>query len=703
MKDEWIPDIASIAVDFIKYTTRNIFLTGGAGTGKSTILSSLKGCSNKRMAICAPTAVAAVNVGGVTVHSLFGLPPRPLDEEAIKNIQISNQTRQVLRELEILILDEVSMLRADVLDAMNYLLKEIRQNKAPLGGLQIVLIGDLFQLPPVETNQDRESLRMLYSSLYFTSSKVIKDLNVLMLELTKVHRQSDQEFITLLNAVRTGSILDNQLNELNKFYRPELAESKSIILTTHNQRATEYNTSELCKMEGEAYTINGHLKGDFTEDQLPVELNLTLKYGCPVMMLRNDTSKNPQFYNGKIGTITSISDEMVEVTVEDGTSINVGTEIWNNITYVYNSETNKVKEEVIGTFQQFPLKLAWSITVHKSQGLTFESAIVDVADAFAPGQVYVALSRIKTPDGLILKSRIPASAIIKPQMTEDVFITIRDTANLLQLLEEEKKGYFKYLLNQVFDWHKIKDKLEKTVLNNSNFAKAKDESNKLEHHALVFLNEVENLFSRLGNMDWALLKTRCSKANDYFSEKINLNCIGPLKEFVKTNKADYKFRAEVNLINNIVQLFQEKVRSINMASQLIPNGDSTISYSGNAASIFSSKPIRARKNKNVEESIIANNQLTEEQTLLLFLAGNTISEIASIRGLGISAIEAHLSRYLETGEIKIADIIPEQLLNEILTLLRNFDCLSTIAQLRSVIGDRLSMGQLQALSIYLKQ
>ncbi|MBS1532572.1 MAG: AAA family ATPase [Bacteroidetes bacterium] len=701
MNNDSVSDIASMALDFINHTARNVFLTGGAGTGKSTFLKFLKGCTQKKMAIAAPTGVAAVNVGGTTIHSLFALPPRPLDEETVKGIRISSQARLLLRELDLLVVDEVSMLRADVLDAMDYLLKEVRQNRRPLGGLQIVFIGDLFQLPPIETTEDRETLSGLYPTLYFTSSRIIGDLDVLMLELTKVHRQSDADFISLLNAVRTGNISDFELSQLNTFYTPEWADKNSIILTTHNQNAAQINVSQLRGLPGEGHIFNAVLNGVFSEEQFPVELNLQLKQGCRVMVLKNDKSVNPQYYNGKIGTITAFNEETIEVTFDDTSKTTIQKEIWSNITYTFSSETNTVKEEVLGTFQQFPLKLAWSITVHKSQGLTFETAVIDVAGAFAPGQVYVALSRIKTPEGLFLKSKIPASAIIRPKITETVFSKVGNIPELLLTLVEGKKEYLMNLLNKIFDWSSIKVKLEQPTLDRSNFASIKETSLKLEKHASAFAKEIRGLLYIPGNIDWLLLKERCFRAAEYFSNEINSNCISPLKDYIKRNKADYKFRSEVNLVNNIVQSFQEKERAIKMATELVPKVENGIPYFPNLGenSLIPVVTSEAKSYGKVAET----NETTEKQTLKLFLAGNSLAEIADKRKLGISAIESHLAFFIPTGEVKITDIIPQQLLNDTLNLLPDFDNQPTVARLRPILGSRLSMGQLLALSVHLRK
>ncbi|PZQ95754.1 MAG: hypothetical protein DI539_30465, partial [Flavobacterium psychrophilum] len=310
-------DIGTIALDFINHTYQNIFLTGGAGTGKTTFLKFLRKNTHKKMIVAAPTGVAAVNAGGITIHSLFGLPPRPLDSGTVKNIRLTGQSKSLLRELEMLVIDEASMLRADVLDAIDYLLKEIRQDSRPLGGLQVIFIGDLFQLPPIETRDDAEKLCGEYKSLYFMNAKTFPGLHMLMMELTQIYRQSDPVFIDLLTGIRRGCISDNDLNVLNSLYSPDWSKKEAVILTTHNRYASEVNDQQLNSLPGIVYTFSAEITGEFATENAPVGNVLQLKIGCRVMIIKNDNTANIQFFNGKIGLVTAIDEQVVEVKFDD--------------------------------------------------------------------------------------------------------------------------------------------------------------------------------------------------------------------------------------------------------------------------------------------------------------------------------------------------------------------------------------------------
>ncbi len=690
-------DIGTIALDFINHTYQNIFLTGGAGTGKTTFLKFLKKNTHKKMVVAAPTGVAAVNAGGITIHSLFGLPPRPLDSRTVKNIRLVGQSKSLLRELELLVIDEASMLRADVLDAIDYLLKEVRQDSRALGGLQVVFIGDLFQLPPIETRHDTETLQGVYGSLYFMNARVFTGLHMLMVELTETYRQSDPVFINLLTAIRKGRISDNELNILNGLYSPNWSQKEAIILTTHNRYASEVNDQQLNSLPGIVYTFSAEIIGEFPTDNAPVDNILQLKIGCRVMVIKNDNAADKQFYNGKIGLVNAINNQAVDVKLDDGTIITFNREIWSNIGYTTDAENDSLKEIVTGTFKQFPLKLAWAITVHKSQGLTFEKAVIDVAEAFAPGQVYVALSRIRTLKGVFLKSTISSSVIIAPLVTETTFLNGSDIDKICLKLREGKKLYMRDFLFKSFQWDRLNSAIN---LINSADTIAKnlhDNSEKLHGYASTFLNKINEY---IDNENWKLLSDRLVQAENYFTNEINLKCISPLKDIIKKKKDDFKFRGDVNRMKNYVKLFQEKIFSIaiaNKVAKIVAQGINYLPLDGEITAL--KKTVSTKVLPNTPSSSIPVS--TEAQSLKLFLAGDSIAEIASRRSLGVPAIEAHLASFIPTGEVNLVDVVPQEVLNEILPRIRQLTSPS-IAQLRPLTAGKLSMGQLQALSVYLK-
>ncbi|MBN7818066.1 AAA family ATPase [Algoriphagus pacificus] len=687
--------IASIALDFINHTYQNVFLTGGAGTGKTTFLKILRSQTHKKLAIAAPTGVAAVNAGGITIHSLFGLPARPLDNGTVKNIHLSGQSKSLLRELELLVIDEASMLRADVLDAMDYLLKEVRQDLRPLGGLQIVLIGDLFQLPPIETRKDAETLQGLYQNLYFINAKTFPGLNMLMLELTEIYRQSDPVFINLLNAIRRGRLLDNELEMLNSLYSPDWFQKEAVILTTHNRYVSEVNDQRLKSLPGLVYTFPAEITGDFFADNAPVDNILQLKIGCRVMVIKNDNTGNSQFFNGKVGLVSVIDNQAIEVKFDDGTIITFNREIWSNVSYATDAENDSLKEVVIGTFKQFPLKLAWAITVHKSQGLTFEKAVIDIAEAFAPGQVYVALSRIRMLKGVFLKSTISSSVIIAPPITETMFLGGSDIHKIKMKLREDKKAYMKDFLFKSFQWDQLNYATIPINASDTIIKNVHDVSEKLQGYASTFLDKANQY---IYDENWKLLSDRLVQAETYFSSEINLKCIGLLKDFIKKEKDDFKFRADINRMKNYVKLFQEKISGIALACKVAKGVAEGVNYLPHEITA----PKKTALNKVIPTTQLRSTSIsTEAQSLKLFLSGDSIAEIASRRSLGIPAIEAHLASYIPTGEVNLVDIVPQDILNEILPLVRQIKSPS-IARLRPVSAGKLSMGQLQALNIYLK-
>ncbi|MDD3076121.1 MAG: AAA family ATPase, partial [Proteiniphilum sp.] len=405
------------AKEFATHTNRSLFITGKAGTGKTTFLRQFRAETTKQLAVVAPTGVAAVNAGGTTIHSFFQLPftpftPTPAGREAlIARMKMSSARRTVIRELEVLVIDEISMVRADVLDAIDTVLRHVRHRRAdPFGGVQMIFIGDLYQLSPVAKTDEWQILSAYYQGIYFFHSRVMQEAPPVYVEFDKIFRQSDNVFIRVLNEVRNDALSPEGFSLLQSRYEPHFnpsPEENYITLTTHNLSADNINNTELEKITTKAHLFKAVVKGEFPENAFPVEQQLELKEGTKVMFVRNDTETPRRFFNGKIGTISRIRDEMVTVHCPGDTDeITVSPVTWENIRYTTNPENQTVEEEIIGTFEQLPLRLAWAITIHKSQGLTFDKAIIDAGKAFSPGQVYVALSRCRSLHNLVLKSPI---------------------------------------------------------------------------------------------------------------------------------------------------------------------------------------------------------------------------------------------------------------------------------------------------------
>ena len=418
------------ALDFVKHTNNLVYLTGKAGTGKTTFLKHLRSITSKNTVVLAFTGVAAINAGGQTINSFFKIPFGPFipnDKRLRKKPELGDIDRstvydyfsysreqvEIIRNLELIIIDEISMVRCDLLDVVDRLLKIYRKKEnEPFGGVQVILIGDTFQLPPIADFEQWEILKPFYESPFFFSSVIIKKFKPVYIELKKIYRQNEQEFIELLNRIRINQVTANELTLLNSKYNPSFVPNKNsnyITLATHNKLVESTNLNKLAELETDLKLFKAVITGTFPANIMSTDDILQLKVGAQVMFIKND--KNKKYYNGKIAKIDKIEDDKIIVEFSDGNQIDVEKQQWNNVRYFWNTKDKKIEEEIIGTFEQLPLKLAWAITVHKSQGLTFDKVIADLGGAFAPGQVYVALSRCTTFSGLVLKSRIEHNAI----------------------------------------------------------------------------------------------------------------------------------------------------------------------------------------------------------------------------------------------------------------------------------------------------
>lgn len=412
-------EIFDLAYRFVTETNENIFLTGKAGTGKTTFLKYLKDHSTKNIIVAAPTGVAAINAGGVTLHSLFQLPFHPFlptknnKQDLLSKIRYNGKRQELLRKMDLLVIDEISMVRCDVMDAIDTILKHVRRDhQLPFGGVQLLCIGDLHQLPPVAQNQEWSILGEYYASPFFFDSHAIKDQSPLLIELNKIYRQKEDSFVRLLNKVRNNQMDADDFEYLHLRFDPQFRPSREenfITLTSHNNQADQINQQELYKLHSPAYNFKASIEGDFPENMYPVDLELSLKEGTQVMFVKNDLVMK-RYFNGKVGVIKLLTKEKI-IVESDGTEIEVGLETWENTRYTLNRADGKLEQEVIGTFKQYPLRLAWAITIHKSQGLTFEKVMIDAGAAFSSGQVYVALSRCTSLDGIVLLSKIPPTAI----------------------------------------------------------------------------------------------------------------------------------------------------------------------------------------------------------------------------------------------------------------------------------------------------
>lgn len=453
-----------LAWQFIENTGTHLFLTGKAGTGKTTFLRRLKEQSPKRMVILAPTGIAAINAGGVTIHSFFQLSFAPFVPETTFNssqthYRFSKEKRNIIRSMDLLVIDEISMVRADLLDAIDSALRRYRDRENPFGGVQLLMIGDLQQLAPVVKENEWEMLKNYYETPYFFASRALRETVYMTIELKTVYRQSDTFFLSLLNKIRENQADDEVLNELNRRYQPGFRPRKEegyIRLTTHNYQAQKVNDNELASLPGQTYSFRAEIDGTFPEYLYPADEVLTIKAGAQIMFLKNDPSSEKRYYNGMIGEVAAVNDAGMIVRGKDnGDEFQLLPEEWGNYKYVLNEETKEITEEIEGTFRQYPIRLAWAITIHKSQGLTFERAIIDARNSFAHGQTYVALSRCKTLEGMVLESPLRREAIISDSTVDDFTKEVERNKPGNRQLHDMQKAYFFDLLSDLFNFYSL--------------------------------------------------------------------------------------------------------------------------------------------------------------------------------------------------------------------------------------------------------
>ncbi|MEG1722220.1 MAG: HRDC domain-containing protein [Bacteroidales bacterium] len=460
-----------LAQHFIHYTGVNLFLTGKAGTGKTTFLRNLRLHSPKRMIVLAPTGVAAINAGGVTIHSFFQLPFAPYlpgtqssmngGGKQLEN-KFSREKINIMRSLDLLVIDEISMVRSDLLDAVDMILRKYKNRYKPFGGVQLLLIGDVQQLAPVVRDEDWAMLSQYYQSPYFFHSHALMESNYVTIELKKIYRQSDPTFVNILNAIRENRLDDRTLSILNKRYMPDFnpeEEDGYITLTTHNYQAQAINQRKMDELPGKSFSFKAIIEGNFPEYSYPTDETLLLKKGAQVMFVKNDPTPEKRFFNGKIGRIKAISAACIIVECDDQT-ITVEQQEWTNAKYTIHPDTQEIVETIEGKFKQYPLKSAWAITIHKSQGLTFDRAVINAGAAFSHGQVYVALSRCRSLEGLVLTSPIRASVIVSDQTVESFTKYTEEHQPDETLLTNAREHYFLELVGELFDYRPIMNRLQ---------------------------------------------------------------------------------------------------------------------------------------------------------------------------------------------------------------------------------------------------
>jgi hypothetical protein len=702
-----------LAAEYILHTSKNVFLTGKAGTGKTTFLKYIQQQTKKNTVIVAPTGVAAINAGGVTMHSFFQLPFIPfvpvagagfqvndfVDRNTLFNtIRFNKQKIELFRELELLIIDEASMLRSDLLDCIDTILRHFRrQSHKPFGGVQVLFIGDMFQLPPIVREWD--FLKQFYETPFFFSAKALEENEPLFIELKKIYRQNEKQFIDILNRLRHNELTQDDYETLHKRYNPEFAHELEnyITLTTHNWKADKKNEGELQKLDGNLFSFKAIIEGEFADNMFPMEAELKLKIGAQVMFIKNDSDIAKRYYNGKLATIKSIQDNKITVQFFDSTNeLELNRETWRNVKYNFNREKNKIEEEEIGSFSHFPIRLAWAITIHKSQGLTFEKAIIDAGEAFAAGQVYVALSRCTNLEGIVLQSKIYPSSV----KTDERIIAFSEKESseheLINNLDEGKKEYSKTLLIKAFDWSKVlnavndfidivelkqipdKENVEQMAL--TMLAKTKLQLDVAEK----FVPRLEFILEHISEPEKEEeLNNLITRAIPFFCNALSTELIQPLNNHIKDLKGKQKVKTYLKECVAIEAILFNKLNQI----EKLQFGNSKF-YAGNSFAagiqISDSKAIKAKTEKGD----------TFKETFNQFKEGKTIEQIAESRGMAITTIEGHIAKFIETGELEISQFVSSNKLLKIQSAINEIGA-DKLTPLKQMLGDEISFGQIK--------
>ena len=678
------------AWDFVEHTGRSIFLTGKAGTGKTTFLKTVVERSSKRNIVVAPTGVAAINAGGMTIHSFFQLPFTPFVPGAKieSKFDFSKEKRKLISSLDLVIIDEISMVRSDLLDAIDSVLRRYRDRYKPFGGVQLLMIGDLQQLTPVVTPDDERMLAPYYDTPYFFGSKALSQIEYVTIQLEKVYRQQDDTFLTLLNHIREGQPTAADLQLLNSRCQPAFIpkpEEGYIRLTTHNQMANNYNETELRKLAGRAHTYQAKIEGTFPDYSYPTAEALTLKVGAQVMFVKNDPSGEHRYYNGRIGHVTYADDNRLLVYCPgDAEAIEVEPLEWENARYTLNPETREIESEVLGKFSQLPLRLAWAITIHKSQGLTFERAIIDASLSFAPGQVYVALSRCKTLEGMVLASQIPPQAIINDERV-DSYIEHQEEAaqQSIQQLPALKDEYYRYLLMDLFDFKDIlyrEEYLSRIIIEFFYHAytnTAELHKRALEDYKQQVIAVADKWLAKIQQMTIAELREsdfleRVKRSAAYFEQTLDSVLSKPLA-LVPDVKSQNKL-AMKRLTENYADLRQAWLSRRYLLQQMSERPFTIVDYlrqkQHSLLDAMDELTLKKKKKEKKPKEPKPQKEKTWVTTYNLYLQGKTPELIARERSLTLGTIYGHLARYIPTGDISIDDLIPEDHQQAILRAIR---------------------------------
>jgi energy-coupling factor transporter ATP-binding protein EcfA2 len=743
---------AALAARFVNYTSKHIFLTGKAGTGKTTFLKSLTALTHKKTVIAAPTGIAAINAAGVTIHSLFQLPfgtylPKTPSADGdhynqqyntpksiVRHLNMTASKRKVLVDMELLIIDEVSMLRADLLDAIDMVLRYIRRNNhESFGGVQVLFIGDLHQLPPVVKSTEWNLLGQFYNSAYFFDAHVLKQHPPVYIELEKIYRQADDVFINLLNNLRNSTVTKDDLSLLEQHYKadfkPGLTE-KYITLTTHNNKADTLNRQSLDELKGVSFLYKAKIEDDFSDYAFPADDILELKLNAQVMFIKNDPTGEQRFFNGKIATVTALKTDAIEVLPEGSTQkIILEKYTWKNIKYTTDKISGEIQEDLVGTFTQYPLKLAWAITVHKSQGLTFDKAIIDLGNAFAPGQIYVALSRLRSLDGLVLTSLITGSGIRQDQNVSFFSNNKQGPDQLQEQVQRDTEAFVKSYLLQCFDLAPLDNMVYEHV---HSYTKDIHKSAKQKHHkwaekllksiievrsnASKFLSQITRLSQDNSIDGMRQLLERVKAAEVYFTPLLNgfSEHIFERMELVKQDKQVLEFLAELlEMEAQFYERFKKMKKAPALLASILEKKDfkrsdvekliNVAARSERMSKVFAMDgTIDFTQKKSSRSKSTAGKKAgsgipkidTKEVTLGMFNEGKTAGRIAVDRKMTAGTIEAHLAHYVALGEISAKKIIGQVKLEKILKTIKDLKTLK-LNELREKLGRDYSFSEIK--------
>jgi hypothetical protein len=733
--DQTNPDF-QLAARFVNQTGKSVFLTGKAGTGKTTFLQFIRDNTFKKLAVVAPTGVAAINAGGTTMHSFFQLPFGPFiptpqygwnadrsgttdPNSLFTNIRFTANKRELLQELELLIIDEISMVRADMLDAVDNILRHFRQQSLlPFGGVQVLYIGDLFQLPPVVSQGEWQLLKEYYSSPFFFDAKVIREQPPIYLELKKIYRQQETAFIDILNNVRNNRATPYDLEKLHDHYEPDFMPPKNsnyITLTSHNARAEHINQAELGRLKGQVRAFEASVTGEFNDKAYPAEKILQLKEGAQIMLIKNDKGETRRYFNGKIGIIKKLGEKITIEFPDEPDELVLEKEIWKNIRYQYNKDTDKIEEEELGTFSQYPIRLAWAITIHKSQGLTFDKAVIDAGQSFAPGQVYVALSRLRSIEGLVLQSRIMPSSISTDPRVIDYTDSRMSDQEVRTHLQEEQYTFIQSSLQKAFEWprltealrdhhsafdhRQIPDRIKGVTLSASWLEKCVQQ----QETAFKFSRQLDHLLYTAQNDGYQQLQQRITAAAAWFIKSLEEEQLRSLHDHMEEVKAQKKTKKYLTELQDLKTLLTRKKQQLEDALQMVDGlqkgVDATELLTGMQETRKSretplSAPVAEGAAPAAKPGKTPKGE-THRITLHLYKAGIPIAEIAAKRALAVTTVEGHLASFISTGEIELKELVPEEKIETIRTVIRDLGN-TTINAIKSRLGESYTFGEIRA-------